>query len=81
MEAMTMPDTAEKAQRKPRATAEEKARAKRIERLAFRLRIAYEQIGQVWRDADFPELAVDLTELRTIEKQLVLAEDKLLDSA
>ena len=71
-----MPE-AEKA-RKPRATAEDKARAKRIERLAFRLAMAQEQIGQVWRDADFNG---DIQVLKGFEVALFDQEQKLRDSA
>jgi hypothetical protein len=50
-----------------RRTAEERARAERIKRLAFRLAIAREQIGQVWRDAEYPET---VEELRAMEVSL-----------
>ncbi len=71
-----MPET-EKA-RRPRATAEDKARAKRIERLAMRLWIAAEQIGQVWRDAEY---VGDVTMLKAYESSLLREEQRVLNSS
>jgi hypothetical protein len=63
---------------KKRATAEDKARAKRIERLAMRLWIAADQIGQVWRDAEWPS---DIDQLRSMEHALMsLREEGLRNS-
>lgn len=62
-----------------RATAEDKARAKRIERLAMRLWIAADQIGQVWRDAEWPS---DIDQLRDMERVVMsLREEGLRNSA
>ena len=60
------------------STAEDKARAKRIERLAMRLWIAADQIGQVWRDAEWPG---DIDQLRSMERVLMSLEEGLRDSA
>lgn len=76
----------ERVERKPpqnsitrkRATAEDKARAKRIERLAMRLWVAADQIGQVWRDAEWPG---DIDQLRSMERVLMSLEEGLRDSA
>jgi hypothetical protein len=68
----------EQTEKPKRRTAEERAKAERIKRLAFRLAIAREQIGQVWRDADYNDV---VEPLREMELALANREQKLLESA
>jgi hypothetical protein len=68
----------EQAEKPKRHTAKERAKSERIKRLAFRLVIAREYVGQVWRDADY-DGAVD--KLREIERSIEMEAQRLLESA